>query len=86
VTATGIGTKVVNVGSAGAAFKVADGTDLTIMQLLLATDSLADEYKHLAGFAYTYDQNGDGVIDSGEAELRAMANDVYSNINEGGDI
>jgi len=38
VTATGIGTKIVNVGTSGAAFGVADNTDLTIMQLLQAND------------------------------------------------
>ena len=32
------------------------------------------------------DTNGDGVIDSVEAALRTMANDVYSAINEQGDM
>lgn len=84
VTDTGIKTKVVNVGSNGAAFDVADDTDLTIMQLLLATDGLTDLDEDTSGFAYIYDQNGDGEIDSLEASLRVMANDVYTMINEQG--
>lgn len=86
VTDTGIGTKVVDVGRSGAAFDVADGTSLTIMQLLLATNDLTDEPDNLSGFASIYDQNGDGVIDRYEAALRTMANRVYSAINEQGDI
>ncbi len=86
VTDTGIGTKVVNVGTSGAAFDAADGTDLTIMQLLLATDSLTDQPNDITGFAYIYDQDGNGMIDSAEATLRAMANEIFSDINEGGDI
>jgi hypothetical protein len=86
VTQTGIGTKVVNVGSPGDAFGVADGTDLTIMQLLLATNDLTDLPDGISGFAHIYDSNGDSVIDSLEAALRSMANEVYSSINEDGDI
>jgi hypothetical protein len=86
VTDTGIGTKVVNVGNSGAAFGVANGTDLTILQLLWATNDLTDQPDALAGFAFIYDQNGDGIIDSAEASLRAQANEVFSAINEGGDI
>ena len=33
-----------------------------------------------------YDQNGDGVIDAAEAQLRAMANSIYSSINDQGGI
>lgn len=84
VTDTGIGTKVANVGGNGAAFNVADGTDLTIMQLLLATNDLTDMPNHISGFAHIYDQNGDGEIDSGGAWLRTMANDLYGTINEDG--
>ncbi|MEZ6072938.1 MAG: SdrD B-like domain-containing protein [Pirellulales bacterium] len=86
VTATGIGTHIVDVGSAGEAFGVADGTELTILQLLFATNSLTDTPDNEVGFAYIYDTNGNGVIDSIEQALRVMANDVYSGINEGGDI
>ena len=86
VTETGIGTKVVNVGTSGAAFNTVDGADVTIMQLLLATNALTDLPDELSGFAHIYDQDGDGQIDDAEAVLRTLANDVYSAINEQGDI
>ena len=86
VTDTGIGTNITNVGDNGAAFNVGDGTDLTIMQLLLATDSLTDLPDGISGFAHLYDQDGNGVIDDIEAALRTLANDVYSAINEQGGI
>ena len=82
VTETGIGTNVVNVGSSGAAFGVADGTDMTIMQLLVATNALTDEPDNLTGATNVYDTNGDGVIDVAEAALRDMANAIYSMVNE----
>lgn len=86
VTDTGIGTKIVNVGSSGAAFGVADLTDLTIMQLLMATNDLTDSPDNLIGFAHIYDRNGDGVIDAAEAQLRSQANTLYTLINEQGGI
>ena len=86
VTETGIGTKVVNVGNNGAAFGAVDGSDMTIMQLLLATNNLTDQPDNQSGAANVYDLNGDGVIDSEEAALRSMANSIYSSINEEGDI
>ncbi len=86
VTDTGIGTQIVNVGSSGAAFGVADGTDLTILQLLLATDDLTDQLNSELGFAAIYDADGDGVLDASEAALRAMANSIYRAINVGSSI
>ena len=86
VTDTGIGTKIVNVGTSGSAFFVANFTDLTIKQLLLATNDLTDLPDFLSGFAYIYDRNGDGVIDADEAALRSQANEIYTLINEQGDI
>jgi uncharacterized delta-60 repeat protein len=86
VTDTGIGTKIVNVGTNGAAFGVANGTDLTILQLLLATNDLTDQPDSELEFAAVYDTNGDGVISADEASLRTMANDIYSAINEAGGI
>ncbi|MEQ9410334.1 MAG: SdrD B-like domain-containing protein, partial [Fuerstiella sp.] len=82
VSDTGIGTRIVNVGNSGAAFGVDDDTDLTIMQLLLATNQLTDIPDNYTGFASIYDQNGDGVIDSYEAFLRTLANSVYGAIND----
>ena len=69
---------------AAEAFDVEDGTELTIMQLLLATTDLTDLPDGISGFAHIYDTNGDGQIDSLEAALRAMANEVYTSINEDG--
>lgn len=89
VTETGIGTKIVNVGSNGAAFDVADNTDMTIMSLLLATNNLTGGDNDLddgEDYCHVYDINGDGVLDDYEKPLRAMANNVYSAINEQGDI
>jgi ELWxxDGT repeat protein len=86
VTDTGIGTKIVNVGNSGAAFGVADNTDRTILQLLLATNALTDVPDGQAGFASIYDQDGDGVIDFWESTLRSQANEIFSLINEEGDI
>lgn len=85
VTDTGIGTRIVNVGTSGAAFGVADYSDLTILQLLWATDSLTDLPDGLSGFAHVYDRDGNGIIDANEALLRAMASQIYSGINEQGD-
>jgi PKD repeat protein len=86
VTDTGIGTKIVNVGYSGAAFDVADGTDLTIMQLLLATNRLTDQPDRTSGAARIYDLNGNGDIEESEAALRRLANEVYSALNEQGGI
>jgi hypothetical protein len=89
VTDTGIGTNVVNVGNNGAAFSVADNTDMTIMALLLATNNLtgADADGNASeDYSHVYDADGDGVLDATELALRAMANDLYTFINESGDI
>ena len=37
-------------------------------------------------YSHVYDSNGDGVLDAAEKALRAMANDLYTFINESGDI
>ena len=39
-----------------------------------------------SGFTHIYDQNGDGNIDSLEVELRVLAKELFTSINEGGDI
>ena len=56
------------------------------MQLLRATNALTDMPDGQSGFAYIYDMNGDGIIDPEEAQLRSMANQIYSDINEQGDF
>jgi hypothetical protein len=75
-----------DVGSQRRCFGVADSTYLTIMQLPLASDDLIDEPDSLTGAASIYDTNGDGVIDDFEAAMRVQANNMYTAINEGGDI
>lgn len=80
VTANGVGTSSFNVGDNGDAFDVADDSDVTILDLLLATND-----KSFNGILY--DLGGDGdADDSLETLLRSMANSVYSCINEQGDI
>ena len=71
VTDTGIGTNIVNVGTKGAAFSVANGSNRTIMQLLLATNNLTDQPNSTLGYVAIYDQNGDGAISSAESSLRS---------------
>jgi len=80
VTDTGIGTSVINVGISGAAFGVANNTDMTIMQMLLGTNALTDSPNHQTGYANVYDTNGDGRVSVSEAILRVLAHDVYSDI------
>ena len=84
VTATGIGTRVVNVGASGAAFGVADNSSMTVMALLLATNGLTGANAN--GYSNVYDQNGDGVLDAVELALREQANAIYSAINGGGSM
>lgn len=84
VTDTGVGAKIVNVGENGEACNVDDFTDLTVLQLLLATDSLTDMPNAQLGFSNVYDRNGDGVIDSDEAALRSRAKVIYSSVLESG--
>ena len=66
----GLGGATWNVGDAGEAFGVADGTEMTILDLLLASNELS---------------SAQGIYDM-DTVLRTLANDVYTAINEGGDI
>lgn len=75
VTVGGVGSTFVNVGDNGEAFGVDDGSDVQIIDLLLATDRMSTN-------GLLYDANGDGKIDDLEELDRVMANDVYSLINE----
>lgn len=80
VTQDGVGVATFNVGDSGAAFDVADNTEMTILDLLFATNNHS-----LDGILY--DKDGDGRADSDpETLLRTLANDVYSAINQQGDI
>jgi hypothetical protein len=84
VTTGGLGSTYFNVGQSGEAFGVTNDTRVQIIDLLLATDRMS-----LDGLLYD-DLDGDGVgdkkIDDAEELLRILANDVYSAINEQGDI
>jgi hypothetical protein len=70
VSGDGVGTAAVNVGSNGDAFGVADNTVMTVLDLLLATDA----------------QAVNGVLYNGSTTKRNHANNVYSAINQAGDI
>ena len=70
VTEGGLGTATFSIGDAGAAFGVENNTLMTILDMLLATNEQA--------------VNGD--LYGLDAILRQLANDVYSSINEAGDI
>jgi hypothetical protein len=79
VSETGLGTRTFNVGSNGAAFGVANNTTATVMDLLLAVDARSTN-------GVLYDLNGNGQISTSEAASRTMANDLFTAINEAGDI
>jgi hypothetical protein len=68
VSGDGLGAAGVNVGGDGDAFGVANNTTMTVMDLLLATDS----------------QAVNGVLYNGNSTKRSHANDVYSAINQAG--
>ncbi|MBX3403421.1 MAG: hypothetical protein KF699_08430 [Phycisphaeraceae bacterium] len=70
LSAGGTGARLFNIGDNGAAFGVANGTTLTVLQVLQATDSMA-----VNGVLYFYNPS-----------LRNLANEVYTSINETGDI
>ncbi|HVS34199.1 MAG TPA: SdrD B-like domain-containing protein [Gemmataceae bacterium] len=70
VSGNGVGTATVNVGSDGAAFGVANNATLTVMDLLLAADQ----------------QAVNGLLYNGDSTLRNEANDLFSAVNEAGDI
>ena len=80
VTQTGIGTNIVNVGISGEAFGVADYTDMTIMQILSASNSLTDSPDNISGYTNVYDTDGDGRVSLSEAYLRVLAHNVYDSI------
>jgi hypothetical protein len=70
VNGDGAGTATVNVGSNGDAFGVANNSTLTLMDLLLATN----------------DQAVDGLLYNGNQTKRSHANNVYSFVNQAGNI
>jgi Bacterial Ig-like domain (group 3)/PKD domain/SdrD B-like domain len=79
VSADGVGARTFNVGGNGAAFGVANNSDVSVMDLLLAVNARSDN-------GLLHDLNADGQIRSSEAAYRTMANVVFTGINEAGDI
>ena len=78
VTQNGVGVSTFNVGSNGYAFAVENDSDVTILDLLLATDNYS-----INGILYDLDEDGD-ADDELEILFRTIANNVYSSINEQG--
>jgi protocatechuate 3,4-dioxygenase beta subunit len=70
VTQYGVGIATWNVGSCGSAFGVSNNTTVGVLDLLLATDA----------------RSSGGNLYNMDALLRALANEVYTRINEAGDI
>ena len=80
VTADGVGTRTFNVGGSGAAFGVANNSNVSVLDLLLAVNARSHN-------GLLYDLNGDGACQRVlETSYRTMANNVFTAINEAGDI
>ena len=80
VTEHGVGVSTFNVGDSGEAVDVADDAGVAVLDLLFATNS-----NSLNGVLYDLDSDGD-ADDELESLYRELANEVYSSINEQGDI
>jgi hypothetical protein len=78
-TANGVGVSTINVGSNGAAFGVANNTTLSVLDILFAVNEGARN-------GILYDLDGSGVVDDLERALRNQANEVFTAINEQGDV
>jgi hypothetical protein len=80
VDAFGLGASTFNLGAQGAAFGAANHSTVRVLDLLLAVNARSAN-------GLLFDLNGDGdTNDPFEASYRTMANDVFSAINEIGDI
>ena len=71
VTTYGVGNRTYNVGTNGAAFGVEDHTEITVVDLLLATDAMTVD-------GVLYDSSNTSLMKS----LRNMAHKVYGDIND----
>jgi hypothetical protein len=80
VSEAGVGTRTFDVGGSGAAFGVAANSQVGVLDLLLAVNSRSRN-----GLLYDLDGDGDAT-DAQETSYRTMANNVFSAINEAGDI
>jgi len=82
VTAEGVGIATFDVGATRREAFGLDATDptvMTVLGILVATDAQTRNGR-------LYDINDNGISDGIEASLRAMANEVYSAINERGQL
>jgi hypothetical protein len=79
VSSTGVEASTFNIGSNGAAFGVTNYATMTVLDILVATNA-----RTVNGLLY--DLDGSGTISSAELTIRTKANDLYSAINELGDI
>jgi hypothetical protein len=70
IAGNGVATATYNVGANGRAFGVANNTEMTVMDLLLATDARAVN----------------GILFNGKTGKRNKANRVFSGINQAGNI
>jgi hypothetical protein len=79
VTQNGVGSSTIDTGDNGAAFGVANGTRITVLEILIAVNARTTD-------GLLYDLDGDGIIDAAESALRVMANTVLTSINQEGDL
>ena len=79
VSANGVGSATFNVTTNGAAFGVANGSTVTVMNLLLAVNARTRR-------GLLFDLDDSGTISNSERSFREMANSIFSGINETGDI
>jgi uncharacterized delta-60 repeat protein len=79
VTQNGLGTSTFNVGNSGQTFGVANNSDVSVMNLLLAVNARSRN-----GLLYDLDGDGD-ANDSQESGFRTITNSVFAAINEAGD-
>ena len=79
VSASGVGAAAVNIGNRGEAFGVANGTTMTVLEVLGNIDA------HTVR-GIIYDLDGSGTISNTEKKLRTQFNDVVGQINEMGGI
>jgi uncharacterized repeat protein (TIGR01451 family) len=79
VSSMGTGAATFNIGNAGVAFNVANYSTLSISQILQKTNEQARK-------GILWDLNGNGSISSAEQALRTLANALFTDINETGDI
>ena len=79
VTSVGTGAATFNIGCDGQAFNVANNSVLSILAIMQNTNSQTKK-------GILWDLNGNGSISSAEQVLRNLANDLFTDINETGDI